>query len=86
MISQDDTFSFRKEKAIKSHFYANAHELGRMGSEIRSLIRNRCSKNSSSERDLNPIFDKDLLVSGKYFFPTSPGVRRMVELASKLTR
>jgi hypothetical protein len=41
MISQDDTFSFRKEKAIKSHFYANAHELGRMGSEIRSLIRNR---------------------------------------------
>lgn len=42
MISQDDTFSFRKEKAIKSHFYTNAHELGRMSSEIRSLIRNRC--------------------------------------------
>lgn len=43
-------------------------------------------KSSSSERDLNPIFDKDLLVSGEYFFPTSPGVRRMVEVASKLTR
>jgi hypothetical protein len=49
MISQDDTFSFRKEKAIKSHFYANAHELGRMSSEIRSLIRNRCTSRDSLE-------------------------------------